>query len=201
VYAIKLGDTIDTEIGNWMKNSGVEVTGEARALVRSGFLGQEIFLKTVVEAQHLTVGQQQGLASALIAFYLYEVRDAKLRAAASASPDTAKKGWFTTAFQGSALVLKIDVEDVRRVPIAEFLVTIFPKFNAPVGSLIVTSQPAGSDITIDSVAKGATRKDFVLSVGSHEAAVTSKKNKHNCKKHILIEANTTERFNCAQPSK
>ena len=185
---------------SWQKTNDIKIQPEAEERIKEGFLKEQSYLEYVFNRHHMESDAQRQLLEALVAEYLYDLRDwkpADKRAAATTSSDRPRLR-AASLMEPAQLVpdtIVITVELVTSFPVSEFLKQLRPVLDGPQtpGQLEVVSTPEKESITIDGQEKGNTCKTFVVSPGKHTVAVHGKT---DCTGDVVVGEGKTERFCC-----
>jgi hypothetical protein len=202
---LDLGMTVDDSIFRWKTLNRIDISEDARVLIRSGFLERAPVLRKVFDRLTLGKGGQDWLVRALVDHYFYDLRDrqsVRLRRtslpSALGSPSFARSlAANASSNQIVARVQRITVEDVRTYLVAEFFTMLRQVLDGSnPGRLEVVSTPDQASIAIDGVARGDTCRSFVVSPGIHEVKVHKDQGKLDCTGTVSVGSGTTERFCC-----
>lgn len=186
---------------SWKKINQIDIQTEATERIKEGFLNEQSYLEHIFSRHQMNGDAQRQLFEALVAEYLYDLRDTKMsdtKVPATKSLETPRFREATLRISRPQLVpepILITVELVASYPVSEFLKKLKPVLDGPgtPGQLEVISTPERESITIDGEGRGDTCKTFVVSPGKHTVTVQGK---NKCSGDVVVGEGKTERFCC-----
>jgi hypothetical protein len=172
-----LRDEVFVALKQWESATNIAIAQGARVLVQSGFSSNEEILKTAYDKQHLSSKQQKFLLDALVAHYLYDLRDKKL-----------KFDEFAKA---------ISEGDVKNFPPEQFISAMRHLLDNEVGYLDVLSEPDLANIAIDGDRKDERScRTFVVSPGSHKVREYKLGTRVDCSEQVNVSPQETRSVSC-----
>ncbi len=190
---LSIRDEVHTMVERWMKATGVPVEPEAQARIAAGFSDEQSHLKMAYEKQSLTSPEQKSdLTDALVAQYLYDVRDMKLAKLSKSVPALNVNRFLQYDPQEIAKLI-ITLSDVTDFSPSKFLAKFTLIFQDKVGELGVLSEPAGAEVTIDNEKMDHyTCRTFVASLTEHTVTVVKPATQVNCTEKVKPKGNAPE---------
>jgi hypothetical protein len=170
INTVELMDRVRSAVGKdvqtWGDENNIKVEDDANRLIQDGFAEHAVSLGTALQQSN-----RAEILNALVANYLFDLRDQKSRAPTNVRGISRQQ--FTPVTLQATVIIIITSLDVRRFPVKQFIESRLSQWQEkPLGAMYVLSKPVGATIEINGRYAGYTCKTFVLTEGLYHVHIS-----------------------------